>query len=306
MPELPELTVWSRQAAHELTGKTIAAAETLQPKCLNVEPEVLAGLVTGLRVVTARERGKWMILDLAGEARGPASPGGGESAGSGRLAAHLLLNLGMGGDFYYHPSPGSPPPTGWTERVPEKYQFKLSFTDGSELALRFWWFGYVHVARAGELDRHEMTASLGPSPLDPGLDLDRFAAMVAARPRRSVKSFLMDQRILAGIGNVYVQDSLWGAGLHPDRLLGSLNHDEVASLWRSVQDVLGRSVAKGGLAFERDFLGAPGRFGGDEIGANDFAAGYRPGKPCPRCGTAIEKVRTGSTSTYICPTCQKL
>lgn len=194
-----------------------------------------------------------------------------------------------------------PAPPADPARTPGKYQFKLSFTDGSELAIRFWWFGYAHAARAGELARHTMTANLGPSPLDPDMDLARFGAMVAARPRRSAKSFLMDQKVLAGIGNVYAQDSLWGAGLHPDRPLGSLSEAEVSAFWLSVRRALEQSIAKGGLAYERDFFGRPGGLTND-----DFAVGYRAGKPCPKCGTAIQKIRTGSTSTYICPNCQKV
>lgn len=295
MPELPELTVWARQADQELTGKTIAAVETPQPKCLNVAPEEIAALVVGRTVKGASERGKWMIIDLAAPAGLSGAAASAARAGSGG-DSHLLLNLGMGGDFYYHPAPAGEP-----ARAPEKYQFKLSFTDGSELALRFWWFGYTHAVKAGELARHEMTASLGPSPLDPDMDLARFEAMVAARPRRSAKSFLLDQKILAGIGNVYAQDSLWGAGLHPDRPLGTLSKAEVKAFWLSIRRVLEQSIAKGGLAFERDFFG---RSGG--LANEDFAVGYKPGRPCPKCGTVIEKIKTGSTSTYICPSCQKV
>jgi len=286
MPELPELTVWARQVDEELTGKTIAAVETPQPKCLNVTPEEMAALVVGRTVRGARERGKWMIIDLAG-------PGG--------IDSHLLLNLGMGGDFYYRRAPGKSTPAGEPVREPDKYQFRLSFTDGAGLALRFWWFGYIHAVKAGELARHDMTASLGPSPLDPDMDLACFRAMVAARPRRSAKSFLLDQKILAGIGNVYAQDSLWGAGLHPGRLLGSLSEAEVEAFWRSVRRVLGQSIAKGGLAYERDFFGRSGGLTGD-----DFAVGYKSGKPCPKCGAAIQKIKSGSSSTYICPDCQKV
>ncbi len=290
MPELPELVAWSRQADEELKGKTIAAVETPQPKCLNLPPGELAALLAGRTVGRVHPRGKWMVFDL----KGPA--GSGPSTDS-----HLLLSLGMGGEFFYHPAPGRPLPAGAVDREPPKYQFKLVFTDGSRLAVRFFWFGYVHAARAGELGRHAMTATLGPSPLDPDLDLGRFRAMVAARPRRSAKSFLMDQKVLAGIGNVYVQDSLWGAGLHPDRLLGSLSGAEVEAFWRSIRGHLEKAVAKGGLVYETDLFGRPGGFTD-----SDYSVAYKPGRPCPRCGATIEKIRTGATSTFICPNCQKL
>lgn len=302
MPELPELTVWARQARGELTGKIIAAVEIVQPKCLNLPPAEMESLLVGKAILGAYERGKWLIFDLAG----PGTPDAGSDPARAPTA-HLLLNLGMGGDFYYTPVPGSRTAAGAAgahdaeaaSASPGKHQFKLSFTDRSELALRFWWFGYVHATLAGHLHRHEMTASLGPSPLDPALDLEGFRRMVKARPRRAVKSLLMDQKILAGIGNVYVQDSLWGARLHPDRSLGSLSSAEVEALWNSIRDVLSRSIAKGGLAYERDLYGRPGGYGRD-----DHDVAYKPGEPCPRCGTTIEKIRTGSTSTFICPSCQ--
>lgn len=306
MPELPELTVWARQFRRELSGKRIAAVETRQPKCLNAPPAEVAAFLEGRTVRDARERGKWLVVDL--------DPDG-----------YLLLNLGMGGDFLYRPTragatdpadptnqaepqnaaepadPAEPTPSsGPPQAAPREPQFKLIFSDGAELGLRFWWFGYVHTVPAGQLDRHRMTASLGPSPLDPDMDLARFRRMVAARPRRTVKSFLMDQKVLAGIGNVYVQDSLWGARLHPDRSLGSLGPGEVEALWNSVRDVLQRAIAKGGLAYESDLYGRKGGFNGD-----DFAVGYKPGRPCPRCGTPIEKIKTGQTSTYVCPECQE-
>ncbi len=276
MPELPELVVWARQFRAEIVGKAITTAETPQPKCLNAPPDEVAAFLTGRGVKDARERGKWLILDLA--------PDG-----------HLLLNLGMGGDFHYR-RPGAR-----SAAPPEKYQFKLTFSDGSELALRFSWFGYVHIARSGELARHAMTASLGPSPLDPDMDVARFRRMVAARPRRSVKSFLLDQKVLAGIGNVYAQDPLWGARLHPDRQLGSLSPAEVDALWASLRGVLERSIAKGGLAYERDLYGNLGGYGRE-----DYDVAYRTGEPCPRCGAAVQKIKTGATSTHLCPECQKL
>jgi len=192
----------------------------------------------------------------------------------------------MGGDFHYR-RPGARSGEASGAAPPEKYQFKLTFSDGSELALRFWWFGCVHIARSGELARL--------------LDLARFRRMVAARPRRSVKSFLLDQKVLAGIGNVYAQAPLWGARLHPDRHLGSVSPAEVDALWASLRGVLERSIAKGGLAYERDLYGNPGGYGRE-----DYDVAYRTGEPCPRCGAAIQKIKTGATSTRLCPECQKL
>jgi len=288
MPELPELTILARQAGSELAGKTVKDIEVGQPKCLNLPPEVMRGFLTGRTIARARERGKWLFLDL--------DPGG-----------HLLVNLGMGGDLLYHPRgagrPQAGPGAGSSGEDPRpRYQFRLDFTDGSSLTARFWWFGYIHAVEAGGLATHKMTASLGPSPLDPDLTLERFRAMVARRPRRGVKSFLMDQKCLAGIGNVCVQDILWGARLHPLRRLGDLSPAEVEALWTSMRAVLRRGIEKGGSDYEKDLYGRRGGWSVEE----DFSVGYRQGRPCPRCGALVTKIRTGATSSFICPECQKL
>lgn len=276
MPELPEIAILASQADRALVGRRLAGIEVVQPKCLNLCPEAMAAFLTGRTIDRAYPRGKWLFMDL--------DP-----------PAHLLVNLGMGGDLLFHGGEGWPP-------RPERYQFRAEFTDRTELTAGFWWFGHVHAVAGGALREHRLTAELGPSPLDDDLTSDRFAALVRRRPRRGVKSFLLDQRCLAGIGNVCVQDMLWQASLHPLRPLGSLSDREVSHLWSAMREVLKRGIDLGGSAHEKDLYGRPGGWSVDQ----HFAAGYREGRPCPRCGTPIEKVRTGATSTFICGQCQRL
>jgi formamidopyrimidine-DNA glycosylase len=112
---------------------------------------------------------------------------------------------------------------------------------------------------------------------------------------------LLDQKNLAGIGNVYAQDILFKAKLHPNRKISTLSKKEKGDLYHAVRDVLNHSIELKGLAYELDFYGQKGKFA-----VEDFLVGYKTGKPCPECGTTIEKVKTGSTSSYICPKCQTL
>jgi formamidopyrimidine-DNA glycosylase len=114
-----------------------------------------------------------------------------------------------------------------------------------------------------------------------------------------VKTFLLEQKNIAGIGNVYAQDILFRARLHPNRKLQTLSETEIKALYSAIKTVLNRSIELGGLAYELDFHGQKGKF--DQ---NKFLVGYKTGKPCPECGTRIEKIKTGSTASYICPTCQ--
>ena len=271
MAELPELTVLARQMHESLAGKAVAAVETPQPKCLNVpEGEFHSGLL-GKTIGSVENRGKWLFARLL-------------------PADYLLLNTGMGADmFYYVPGAG----------LPDKYQLRVQMADGSGFTARFWWFGYVHYVPEGMLGEHKLTAGTGLSPLDPAFTEEHLAGLL--KTRKAVKTVLMDQKNVAGIGNVYIQDTLFHARLHPLRPANSLSTDEIKALHQSMRYVLGLSLSLGGLAYERDFYGRNGGFTNDH-----FEVGYKEGKPCPSCGTTIEKIKTGSTASYICPKCQAL
>jgi formamidopyrimidine-DNA glycosylase len=271
MPELPEIYILAGQMSEELAGKKIVEAEVRQEKCLNMPAEEFVALVKGRTIGNIMPRGKWIIITLKPE-------------------AYFLLSLGMGGDVRYH-RPG--------EAAQEKYQLKLGFDDRSSLSIAFWWFGYAHAATAAGLTAHKMTASLGPSPLDSKAFTYEYFYGLIKGSRQTIKSILMDQKLIAGIGNVYVQDTLFRARLRPDRKASELSASDIDVLYRAILDTLKIGIELGGSP-ERDLYGRPGRMGRDE-----FLVGYREGLPCPDCGTIIEKVKTGSTSSYICPECQQ-
>jgi len=174
----------------------------------------------------------------------------------------------------------------------------IDFTDGACLAVNFWWFGYAHYVRPGELADHGMTAGLGPNALD--LSADDLAAIFRGR-RGRVKALLLDQNLMAGIGNAYVHDILFLARLHPLRSAAGLTPAEVAALASAIQDGLQPSIAKGGAFYEVNLYGEKGGFTMDDI-----LIGYKEGQPCPACAAPIEKIKTGSTSSFICPRCQPL
>ncbi|MEA4882235.1 MAG: DNA-formamidopyrimidine glycosylase family protein [Clostridia bacterium] len=271
LPELPELTVMARQMREEIAGKVILSAACLQPKCLNVDPEALNMALTGKRVGEATNKGKWIFLPIEPDYA-------------------LLINLGMGGDLVQY-KPG--------EALPAKYQFKLEFTDGTGFTIRFWWFGYVHLVANADLGLHDMTRDLGPSPLDADFTLDDFRAIMRV-VRGRVKTFMLDQRRLAGIGNAYAHDILFQARIHPERPIPSLTAEEIEALYASIRSVLGESIHLGGAYYEKDFYGHPGGYT-----AERWVIGYREGTPCPVCGTEIQKIKTGATSSFVCPTCQR-
>ena len=270
MPELPEIFLFARDMRKELAGKTIIGIEVLQPKCLNVPVEEFQTALSGAEIRDVAPRGKWLRVETS---RG-----------------WLFLSLGMGGEILLTDR----------EHLPEKYRliFDLEGDDdgGICLAVNFWWFGYAHYAP--DPAAHEMTARLGPNALD--LTLDQFRVLLEGR-RGAIKPFLLNQRRVAGIGNVYVQDPLFKAGIHPLRRIDTLSDDEIATLWRALRETMLESIDHGGSAWEQNLYGEKG--GWDE---RFLLVGYREGEPCPRCGTAVVKIKTGSTSGYVCPSCQPL
>jgi len=224
--------------------------------------------LTGAQVLDATNRGKWVFTETS---RG-----------------WLLLNLGMGGEMLLVTR----------DTLPEKRRLLFDFDDATCLSLNFWWFGYAHYVPLGGLGEHAMTAKLGPNALD--LTIDDLRALVKGR-RGGVKSLLLNQARIAGIGNFYVHDILFRAGLHPLRTLNTLTDAEIDGLAKAIHAGLQPSTDEGGAWYEVGLLGQRGGFTRDEL-----LIAYREDEACPECGTPIEKIKTGSTSGFICPSCQPL
>ncbi|RIE17492.1 Fpg/Nei family DNA glycosylase [Candidatus Cryosericum septentrionale] len=270
MPELPEVANLARQMDRELRGRRVAEVDVVQPRCLNVPPEEFGRMLAHTQVNRVTSRGKWIFMDL--------EPG-----------ATFLLNLGMGGEVLFHHK---------DEPLPGNRQSAVLFEDGGAFSQHFCWFGYVHAVKTVELASHTMTAALGLDPLDDGeFTLNAFEKVLVEKKRSAIKTVLMDQKNIAGIGNVYIQDILFAAGLHPLRKTADVTASERRALYAAICSQLRHALELGGLAYEKDLYGQPGRF-------TEFLVGYREGKPCPTCGALVQKIRTGSTASFICPTCQ--
>lgn len=268
MPELPEIAARAAEMRAELVGKTIVAAEILQPKMLNVPAEAFVAGAVGGTIKDVTNRGKWIFVETSN--------------------GWLLINQGMGGEIRLVTRAS----------LPKKWRLILDFSDGTCLAVNFWWFGYVHYIAPGKLHEHEMTSRLGPNILDLSVpDLRQ----LTTRTRTAIKTLLLDQERAAGMGNAYVHDVLFLAGLHPLRPANSLTDEELAALHHAIHVGLEPSIEKGGAFYETGLHGQPGGFT-----MQDILVGYKEGKPCPHCGATIVKIRTGGTSSFICPACQAI
>jgi formamidopyrimidine-DNA glycosylase len=270
MPELPEIFNLAAQMHSALVNREITSVEVRQEKCLNLPTPRFTALISGKTIRSVTSKGKWVITKLDPD-------------------AYFILSLGMGGNVILH-KPGAP--------LPEKYQLNFDLDDHSCFSISFWWFGYAHAVPADKLSEHKMTASLGLTPLcEQAFTMEYFLQLLQGN-KGGIKSFLMNQANIAGTGNVYIQDILFKAGLHPNRKIPEINNTERQLLYQAIIDHLTDSINLGGLAYENDLFGQPGRF-------RDFLVGYRENQPCPKCGAAIVKIKTGPTASYICPECQK-
>ncbi len=265
MPELPEIYSLAGQMDEAMGGGVINNVDVHQEKCLNVSLSDFTTSVVGASVSGVQPRGKWIFADLDNDRR-------------------LLLNLGMGAEVRWGPQPL------------DEYQVRLEFSSGHHLCLKFWWFGHVHVTDRSRPGEHAMTADLGPDALSEDLTPDVFYDLVAGR-RGQIKPLLQNQKFLAGIGNVYVQDILFEAGIHPQTRVPDIPAHKLRLLYDTMRSQLTRAVDLSGIAYERDLYGEPGR-------VTDFLVAYRDGEDCPHCGTEIEKLRVGASSAYVCPACQ--
>lgn len=271
MAELPELMVLSRQMNKELKSKEVKSVNVIQEKCLNMEVDDFKDIITGKTIKKVYNKGKWIFFELTDN-------------------YHLLLNLGMGADILYYDSDKS---------SSEEYQCQFNFTDDSGFTCKFWWFGHVDLVSDHELLKHKPTRDIAISPLDSDFTLDYFKKI--CKGRAMIKNIILNQKKVGGIGNVYIHDILFKAKLHPKKPANSLEPSQMDRLFEVMVGNLEYALDKNGLAYEKDFYGENGKFTRDY-----FLAAYKEGEKCPDCGKTIEKIKTGSTSSYICPECQKL
>ena len=270
MPELPEVEYLARQLQSELVGHRIVTASVVWARSIgDANPCTFVARITGHTITRAGRRGKHLLLYLE----------------SGDV---LVIHRRMSGNLYL-----SPP-------VTEDPYIRVSFTleDGRRLLYSDpRKFGRLTLATAHELD--SMFAGLGPEPLA----LEFTPAMLAGRlavTQRAIKAVLLDQSIVAGLGNIYADESLFRAGIHPLRPAASLSRKEVEALWAGIRLVLETGIEHGGTTFGRH------RDAFNEAGTNveHLNVYRRTGQPCQRCGTPIQRIVVAQRGTHYCPHCQ--
>jgi len=272
LPELPEIETIRRQLSEEIVGLTVIDAAIYLSKVIK-EPSPGSFLreIQGRRISRVGRRGKYLLFDLSG----------------GYL---LVVHLRMTGQLVYE-SETAPQPR-HTHLILHLERGRLRLTDLRQ-------FGCVWLLPAEKSARMAQLAKLGPEPLTAEFTETYFVQRLKDS-RRQVKQVLLDQEIVAGIGNIYADEALYLAGLHPGRRADGLSAREAKKLYRAVKEVLREGILHRGTSIQH-YVDAVGRQGSHQ----DFLrVHYRAGQPCPRCGNPVVKVKLGGRGTYLCPACQ--
>lgn len=290
MPELPEVETIQRGLTRLIVGKTIAATYNYDsPKSFPNSPDDVEQFVIGACITAVRRRAKVLLIEL--------------SSGY-TLVTHLKMTgqvivigeqrwgAGHPSDSFEHDLPDN------TTRE------MIEFTDGSKLFFNdLRKFGWMKLMPTAEVSNLDFVRRVGPEPLDDSFTAAEFTKRIRRRNGTTVKAAILDQTVLAGVGNIYADESLWAARIHPATRVRDLSDAQLATLLSEIKKVLQLSIDHGGST-DKNYVDAEGNKGSYLKFANVFR---REGQPCPRHpDVQIEKTRVAGRGTHTCPTCQQL
>lgn len=287
MPELPEVETVRRGLYELIIGRTVRSVEFDFPKGFpNSQADVNQFLISA-EVTNVSRRAKVLMIDL--------------SSGY-TLVTHLKMTgqLVFVGEQRF--GAGHPNDSIIGDLPDKSTRVDIEFTDGSHLYFNDQRkFGWMRLLPTVEVPNIEFMKKVGPEPLSPDFKWQEFKQRLARRKNTNIKAALLDQSVIAGIGNIYADESLWGAKIHPTTLVKDLSDSKIKILYSEIREVLQLAIDKGGSS-DRNYIQADGKKGS----YLDFARVFRQeGQPCPRCGTTIEKSRVAGRGTHTCPKCQK-
>ena len=272
MPELPEVETVRRGLERLVVGKTIGQVRVRYAKMIGTGVDVFIHDLPGQTIEKIGRRGKYLLFYLTG----------------GVMVSHLRME----GKYLFY-----------ADAVPERKHAHVFFqmTDGGTLVYEdVRKFGTMELLRKDQLEAYFAARKLGPEPTEADFILPPFAAALS-RSKKPIKPYLLEQTLVVGLGNIYVDEALWRARIHPARPAASLKPAEVKRLREQIIEVLQLGTKKRGSTI-RTYRNAVGEDGTMQ----DFLQVYgKTGQPCARCGSPIEKIKLGGRGTHLCPHCQK-
>ncbi len=287
MPELPEVETVKRGLSLLITGKTIRSVTHDWPKSFPNPPGDVEEFMVGSTITDVRRRAKVLLIDLDTD-------------------YSLVVHLKMTGQLVFRGEQvfgaGHPNDSLVGELPDRSTRVTFDFTDGSRLFFNDQRkFGWVRLIPTIEIPNIDFMKKVGPEPLSDAFTPKVFIARIRRRANTTIKAALLDQTVLAGIGNIYADEGLWGARIHPDMRVRDVSDSKLKTLFKELRFVLELSIEKGGST-DRNYVNAEGKKGS----YIDFARVFRrEGRDCPRHpGTMIEKSRVAGRGTHTCPKCQ--
>lgn len=272
MPELPEVETVRKGLEKLVVGKTIKEVTVLWPRIIEApESELFAHQLIGQKIEKMERRGKFLIFKLTNY--------------------DMISHLRMEGKYETH-NPED-------DRTKHTHVI-FTFTDGTELRyLDVRKFGRMLLTAKDQGENYKGIVALGPEPLPSTFKLKEFQIGLK-KHHKAIKPLLLDQRLVTGLGNIYVDEALWEAKIHPEQPADTLRPKEIESLYHAIIDVLGRAVEAGGTTI-RTYLNALGEAGTFQVSLNVYG---QTENPCPRCATPIKKMKVAQRGTHFCPKCQ--
>jgi len=289
MPELPEVETVRIGLAELLPGRVFSTVTHDTPKSFPNAPADVNGFLIGASVTAVKRRAKVLLVELSSK-------------------YSLVIHLKMTGQLVFvsdkdrfgagHPSDSL------VHQLPDKStRVEFTFTDSSKLFFNDQRkFGWVKLIPTAEVPNIDFMKKVGPEPLEASFTAEQFIERLQRRKNTNIKAALLDQTVLAGVGNIYADESLWGAKIHPATLVRGVSKQKLSTLFTELQYVLNLSIQKGGSS-NHTYVNAEGKKGSYMNFARVFR---REGLECPRCGATIEKLRVAGRGTHICPREQKL
>jgi formamidopyrimidine-DNA glycosylase len=288
MPELPEVETVRVGLARLIVGKKIAGVWHDWPKSFPNAAEDVEQFLVGARVLEVKRRAKVLLIELDSK-------------------YSLVIHLKMTGQMVFvgeqRFGAGHPNDSLISELPDKSTRVIIDFDDNSKLFFNDQRkFGWVRLLPTAEVPTIDFMKKVGPEPLAADFKASEFQERLKRRSNTNIKAALLDQTVIAGVGNIYADESLWGAKIHPASLVKNIGDSKLNTLFNELRYVLELAIEKGGSS-DKNYVNAEGKKGS----YLDFARVFRrESLPCPRCGTTIEKSRVAGRGTHTCPKCQKV
>jgi formamidopyrimidine-DNA glycosylase len=288
MPELPEVETVRIGLSQLIIGKATAGVTYDNDKSFPNAAADIKQFLIGAKILHVKRRAKVLLIELSSK-------------------YSLIIHLKMTGQLVFVGNKtrfgAGHPNDSLIGKLPDKStRVTLEFTDSSHMYFNDQRkFGWMRLMPTAEVPNIDFMRKVGPEPLEADFSWQVFRDRLLRRKNSNIKAALLDQTVLAGVGNIYADESLWGAKIHPTMLVKDLKDIQIKNLHKSLIDVLKLSIEKGGSS-DKNYVNAEGKKGSYISFANVFR---KEGKPCSRCGTTIIKTRVAGRGTHTCPTCQK-